>query len=439
MTAEATSALRTHRPLVDRVSAFLPPLFFGPAAAFLATALLASPLLASGFLVYFYQAQLLALTHMITLGWVSMAMIGVLYRYLPALVKRQLPAPRVALAQWATFVLGVIGLVVHFWMGLWSATAWAAGLVLVSAVLLCVNLWPLLWSAPRRGAAEVGVFASTGFLVAAAGLGTLLAVHKIHPVLGGGMLTNLGAHVHLAALGWVGITVCALSFRFLPAFLLPRVDATETARRLVVALAALVLTLAVALLARSAWAWPTALAVAAVFLGYAGLALRVIASHQLPLDWTAWHAVASALWCIVAVAAGTAVVAAGAESEIGAHLAAAYGIAGLLGWVSNLLIGVSYKLFPAFVMAARHERGRAPVPIPSLGVAPRLRPAIFALFNLGVALSVGALVAGSGPALVTGTVLLALAGAAYGGSTLRTVAFVLVDPPASTDPLAVLP
>ena len=438
-TSEATYSPRTHHPLSDRTSALLPPLYFAPAAAFFAAALVALPFLERDLLVYFYQARLLAVTHMITLGWLSMAMIGVLYRYVPALVKRALPAPRIALAQWATFLIGVVGLVVHFWLGLWPATAAAAAVLLVSSLLLCVNLWPLLWHAPRRGMTECGILCSTAFLIAAAALGTLLAVHKTYPFLGGGMLDNLAAHAHIAAVGWVGITVCALSFRFLPAFLLPAIDVNDNARRLVGVLAVLVAVLAAALLMRSPWAAPVGLALAAAILCYVVLVARVVASRQLPLDWTAWHAVASVSWCAGAAIAGGAIAAlVGVQSELGARLAAAYGIAGLLGWVSNLLIGVSYKLFPAFVLAARNDLGRPRAPIGLLGVPARLRPVVFAVFNLGLVATVAALLTAFEPALCAGSALLAVAGLLYGGSTLRTMAFVVVDPKPSADPFAVI-
>src|SRR5579885_610020 len=98
-----------------------------------------------------------------------------------------------------------------------------------------------------RGAAARGCGARRGLattaLVAAAILGTLLAADKQRGFLGGDVVTNLAAHAHLAALGWVGLTVCALSFRFLPAFLLPTAEVADAARRLVALLAAAVLAL----------------------------------------------------------------------------------------------------------------------------------------------------------------------------------------------------
>jgi hypothetical protein len=423
---------------VGRAAALLPPALFAVALLFFAASLATAPFLAGLLRDYFYQTRVLALTHGLTLGWISMAMVGVLYRYVPALTKRTLPFPAVALAQAALFATGTTALVASFWTGRWTPAAWAAAALALSALLLCANLWPLLLRAPRRGVAEIGVLAATAFLVAAATLGTLLAADKQANLLGGSLITNLGAHVHLAGVGWVGLTICALSFRFLPAFLLPAVQFPEGARRLVVALAAAVVVLVAALLARSPLAPWAAFAVAATLLAYLAVLGRVVASHRMPIDWTARHAMAGGLWLLATAAAGLALAVAGAESEMGARLAVVYGVAGLLGWMSNLLIGVSYKLFPGFVAGARVESGRRRVPVGELGVPEWIQPVVFAVYNAGVLATAAGLLAGAGPLVVAGTVTLAAGGLVYAAASLRTVAWAVVDPAAPATPLRVI-
>ncbi len=427
------------RKTTDRTAALLPPCFFAPAVAFFATALVLAPAVAPDLRTHFYQPHVLALVHMLTLGWISMVMMGVLYRYVPGLTKRPVPFPRLAVVQWASFVAGTTALIGAFWTGSWPTATAAAATLAASAVLLCANLWPMLRAARRLGVAELGVGLATTALVAAAILGTLLAADKPRGFLGGDVVTNLAAHAHLAALGWVGLTVCALSFRFLPAFLLPTAEVTDAARRLVALLAAAVVALVAALWWRSALTPVAALAVVAALAAYATLAARVVRTHRLPLDWTARHAIASIGWCLVAAAAGLALVVLGAQSEHGAHLAAAYGAAGLLGWLSNLVIGVSYKLFPGFVAGTRSERARRPVPLAVLGVPERVQPAVFVAFNLGTAALAGGLLGDLAP-LVLGGMLVAAAGAVlYAASTARTLAFTVLDPRRPPDPLAVLP
>jgi hypothetical protein len=435
----AAAAPRSYAIPRDRIAALLPPAFFACAVAFLAPALVLLPFVVGALGEHFYQAHVLAVTHMVALGWISMVMMGVLYRYVPGLTKRPLPHPGVALAQWVTFVVGVLGLVFHFWLGRWTETAWSAGLILVSAVLLCVNLWPMLRAAPGRGVAEVGILAASTFLVAAATLGVLLALNKEHQLLGGGPFTNLGAHVHLAALGWVGVTISALSFRFLPAFLLPTLDLTGAARRQVMVLAGWVVLLVASLLAPSALVVLAALGAAGALAAYLVLLVRLVRSHRMPIDWTARHALASAAWLGVTMLCGLSLLATGVDAPAGVRLGAAYGVAGLLGWMSNLVIGISYKLFPGFVSAARSERRRAAVPIASLAAPPGAQPPVFALFNAGVALTAGGLATGLGALALGGSVVAAAGGLLYAVLAARTLAFTVTDPRRPPTSLPVVP
>jgi hypothetical protein len=423
----------------DPTAALLPPCFFALAVASFALALVAAPFLLGEVAAFFYQPHVLALTHVLTLGWVSMTIQGVLYRYVPGLTKRPIPHPRLAVVQGVGFALGAAGLVAGFWIHRWGPVTCSAGLLVASAVLLCTNLWPMLLASPQRGVAEIGLLISTAFLVVAAALGMALAVDKSWPVLHGNVLTNLAAHAHLAALGWVGTTIVALSFRFLPAFLLPTIDVAPIAKRLVVALAVAVVMLAALLLLRHDVAWAAGAALATLVLVYVALALRVVASRRMPMDWTAWHAVASAGWVAVAALTGVVLAVVGGDDALGARLAAAYGVAGIVGWMSNLIVGISYKLFPGFVAAARAQRRRPPVPMAVLAVPAAIQPIAFAAFNAGVIALVLGLLAEHSLTVQLGGTLLAGAGVVYAIGVGRTLLFTLRDPRGERHPLSVLP
>jgi hypothetical protein len=423
----------------DPTAALLPPCFFAVAVVWFGAALLVAPFFLTELAAFFYQPHLLALTHALTLGWVSTTIQGVLYRYVPGLTKRPIPYPRLAVVQWATFVLGAVGLVAALWSHRWVPATGAAALLALSSAFLAANMWPMLLGSDQRGVAEVGLVLSTAFLVVAALLGTLLAADKTWPLLGGSVLTNLSAHAHVAAVGWVGTTIVALSFRFLPAFLMPTTDLTAIARRLVVTLAVAVVILAALLLGRSGIAWASAGALAALLVVYAGLVLRLVARRRMPMDWTAWHAVASAAWGGFAAVAGAVLAVHGAGDAIGAGLAAAYGVAGIVGWMSNLIVGVSYKLFPGFIAATRAHRGRAAVPMAQLGPPGSIPPYVFVLLNAAVVAVVVGLLVENDPALRAGGVLLAVAGPLYASAAGRTLLFALRDPRRAPPPLSVLP
>ena len=88
----------------------------------------------------------------------------------------------------------------------------------------------------------------------------------------------------------------------------------------------------------------------------------------MPLDFTARHAVAGIAWLVLAIGCGVSLAVIGPQGVAGNRIAAAYGTMGLLGWVSNFIIGMSYQLFPGFVVHARTSAGWRAVTIAELSL-----------------------------------------------------------------------
>jgi len=64
------------------------------------------------------------------------------------------------------------------------------------------------------------MFAAICFLLFAASLGLLMGIEEARGFIFGNLVTTLGGHVTFAAIGWV--TLAATSYRFIPAFILPK-------------------------------------------------------------------------------------------------------------------------------------------------------------------------------------------------------------------------
>src|SRR6267142_5431210 len=194
--------------------------FFVVAVAFFALGVVAMPFVIADVVAFFYQMMPLALVHTLTLGWITAAMMGVMYRYVPALTRHPVPYPRLAYVQFGLYVIGVSGMIAHFAIGIWSAV-WLAAIVVVASVLMfAAEMIPCLWARLVSGVAETGMFLGVCFLVLAAAIGLILGLDRTYNFLGGSVLTNLAGHVDFAAFGWVTLTICAVSYRMLPAFLL---------------------------------------------------------------------------------------------------------------------------------------------------------------------------------------------------------------------------
>jgi hypothetical protein len=414
--------------------------FFVVAVMFFAGGAAAVPFVMPSIADYFYQPGPLALTHTFTLGWITAAVIGVMYRYVPALTRHAVPYPRWALVQAVIYPIGVSGMIAHFVIGVWSGVWLAAIVVVLSILIFAANMFACLWPRAGSGVAETGMFLATCFLLLAGSLGFTLALDKSHEFLGGDVLTNLASHVHFAAVGWVTLTICAVSYRILPAFLLPTAKLPAGAMWQIYAIAIAVLGLGFSLLFGLGGVTFWALLIAAALLAYVATIGRLVSTRRMPIDWTTRHALAGLIWLATAAVLGVALSITGGQSEMGSRLAAAYGFAGVLGFISNFIIGMSYKLFPGFVARARSGMGWSAVTNAELS-EPRPRAFVFVMFNAGILCAVAGLLGGWLPAAITGAVAIALGGLVYSATTLWTLSYAYrrTIPRAARTELRILP
>ncbi len=436
-----TDAVPQRGPAADRVRiARLPIHFFAVAVSFFGLGVAAAPWVVGDLIDYFYQPLVLALTHTITLGWITAAMMGVMYRYVPALTKRPLRFPRLALLQLWLFVVGVMAMVAHFVIGYWIATWLATAVVVLSVALFALNILLCLAPASGRRVAETGMLLSILYLVVAAVLGLLLALDKTFGFLHGSVITNLAAHAHLAALGWVSLTICAVSYRMVPAFLLPEVELPRAAIWQLYGLAAAVAGLGIALLGGLGGAAIWSMAILLALLAYVAVLGSLVRNRRMPIDWTMRHALAGVVSLVLAAGLGLSLILIDAGSAVGNRVAGTYGVVGLLGWVTNFIIGMSYKLFPGFIAGLRVTAGWPRLSITELSL-PRYRPFVFFSLNVGVLLLAIGLIAAQVTLARFGTIIIAMGGLLYVSVMAWSLSYAYRPsvPRTASDPLRILP
>src|SRR5512145_704409 len=211
------------RPLPSRgPAAALPLTYLVAAAAAFVLAALAVPWLATELAGHYYHPRLLALTHTVTLGWITVAIMGASYQLIPIVLERPVWSERLARWQLVLFVAGVVGMVGHFAIGRWAGLVWGAGLVGLGIALHLINV-TLTVRGLRRWTftARLVVLALVGLTLTAL-FGLALSVDKLWKFLPGALFANLHAHIHLALLGWIGPMVIGVAARVFPMFLLVR-------------------------------------------------------------------------------------------------------------------------------------------------------------------------------------------------------------------------
>ncbi len=388
----------------------------------------------------FYGPLQLAVVHLFTLGWITPTIMGVIYRYVPALRGTPLPFPRLARAQFVLYVIGMLGMVAHFalaeWVGLW----WSALVVLASIALFAANLLPCMVAGLGRGVAETGMSLAIGFLLAAGILGVLLGINETRPVLSGDPFRNIAAHAHLAAVGWVTLTICAASYRFLPAFILPELKVPTWVVYQLYALALGVIGLSITLLTNIEGTFFWFAIIVVTLVSYFINLARLIAARRMPLGWAGTHAIAATVCLICAIVLGFDLLLNGAGNASSGFIVA-YGVLGLFGWMGNYIVGMSYQLFPGFVVKARNQLQWPLTSIAELSVT-KYRWFVFVAFNLGIALLAGSCILKLPRVAELGSAIFAFGALMYVGTTLWTLSFAYrrtVPSSALSNPLRIIP
>ena len=126
----------------------LPVLYFGVAHVALALAFGAVALDPRGVSGFFYHSRMVAIVHLITLGWITTSILGSLYIVGPIALRVSLPANRSDYVAFALVVVGIVGMVAHFWLEEYAGMAWSA--LTVSSGVLIVGLTSVAACGVRR-------------------------------------------------------------------------------------------------------------------------------------------------------------------------------------------------------------------------------------------------------------------------------------------------
>ena len=358
---------------------------------------------------FFYQPRVVAIVHTFTLGWISLAMTGVLFQYVPALTKEPILWPRLAPLQIALFASGTAGLVAHFWIRRLVGMVWSAGFLFAAVVLLALHLGRPLWRSRTRDATTAGLAVAVLCLLGTATLGLLFAANTVTPFLGGSVFGNLAVHAHLGLLGWITLTMCVVSYRMSTAFLLPTDFQTSAIRWQVGTLIVLIPLLVLSLFLRSRVAIVLTVLLAASLTNYAWIILRFLRTRRMPIDWSTRHVLTAFVHLAAAGVAGLALLTViDPGTPAGSRLTVAYGTLLLFGWVSNYIVGFGSRMMSGLMGSGGQVL-----------LGNHLHLAVYTLLNAGIVGTAGAVLAGNAGALRVAACLPLAAGTVFATALVR--------------------
>ena len=403
----------------------LPLAYFGGAHLALGLAfaiLLVKPGLAGA---HHYHPRLIAVVHLVTLGWISGSILGALYIVAPLGLGLPFRARRADAIACLGFWLGTAGMVIGFWIGRFAMVGIASLSVLGTLTFVGARLLSNLPAARLPWGVSLHLALAFVNIILAGAAGGLMAVNRFAGQLPGSPLALAYAHGHLAVLGWATMMIFGVGYRLIPMFLPAAMPAGPWLGLSAVLLEMGTLGLATSIVA--GWSpGPSALLVLGACAAFFWWIRRTLRNRRpRPIepprpDWSTWHTRLAVAYLGVASALGCWL----AFGEPSSAVTWAYGSTGILGFVAQMVSGIQGRLLPLFAWYRALERRHGDLPRQSVHrlIAPRLALSVFLAWLVGLpALTVGLMSEHSG-SIATGSAALLCAtviSAAHGAVNVR--------------------
>lgn len=177
---------------------------------------------------HYFHPQILAITHMAALGWGTMIILGASYQLIPVVLETDLYSERLAWLSFALFVPGLIALVYSFWVfvpGIHMQCG--AILLLLAVVLFTVNVYLTAKKKKQETIQEDFIFSACICLCLTVALGTALVFNFTLPLFPQDHLHFLKLHAHLGLIGWFLLMLIGVSSKLVPMFLVSSYQSTK--------------------------------------------------------------------------------------------------------------------------------------------------------------------------------------------------------------------
>lgn len=308
--------------------------------------------------------HVLALVHLATLGWLTMTIMGATLQLTPVIIVAPLRATRFLSWQYPVYTSGVLLLLSGFWwMRLWLLAV--GGIVIVLAVVhYVVVLGITLAHATTRPLTLRFLVASLAYLCLVVSLGLTAAFNMQFGFLGADTNKLLVIHLTLGVLGWLSSLLIGVSYTLVRLFALAHGHSDRLGKVIFVLLQVSIAALALGFL----FSWFVLLLLGGVLLIAASWLFaydfwRMFRSrHRKLLDVTQYHSMAAVVYFCLVVPFGVAAVVFGWHQPT---VFAALGLAALVGWLGQSIIGYLYKIIPFLIWHSRYgpRVGREKVPL----------------------------------------------------------------------------
>jgi hypothetical protein len=170
--------------------------------------------------VHFYNPKILAITHIITLGWITMFIMGSLYQLIPVIFESGLYSNRLAVFNFWFLVAGLSGFITSFWIsGFMILMPVFSTSVFLSVILFCINIALSYKKAEKKNISVKFIITAVFWLFITVLIGLLLAFNYRFGWIDNSNFRFLKIHALFGLTGWFLQLVMGVAITLIPMFL----------------------------------------------------------------------------------------------------------------------------------------------------------------------------------------------------------------------------
>lgn len=350
------------------VKLVIPHFILGGVAWVLVTMLIT--LTPDSFTQHYFNPQLLAITHLLVLGCLTMVIFGALYQLIPVVLEVKLYSEKMAFISLSTLVVGTALLVLSFWnFWLGKLLLLAAILLLSSVIVFGINVLLSIKKSQKETIEKQFIQNSVLWLIFTVFAGGTLAINLTQMFLTPPHIELLKLHANAGMVGWFLQLIIGVSSKLLPMFMVSHnVNKRKLKKAFVLINSGLVFSLMSIYLQ---WHYVTVLMVFIIVIGVAFFLSYLIEAYNkrikkhldIGMQQSAISIVmlAVSLVLIVVLLVFTEVF-----LTITLPMSIAFGSTLLIGFVTSLVMGQTYKTLPFIVWlhVYRNKMQKSEIPLP---------------------------------------------------------------------------
>lgn len=178
-----------------------------------------------------FQPKVLSITHIATLGWITMVIFGAMFQLVPVVLEVKLFSELLAEVQFWLYLVGVI-LITYKFYNFDSNLSFTLPAILLNLVMyiFTFNIVASLTSIKNWNLIASFFVSALFWLVITAIAGLLLARNLDHPYIKIDHLQYLKLHANVAFIGWVAMVIMGVSLKLIPMFTLSHNFTTQFAK-----------------------------------------------------------------------------------------------------------------------------------------------------------------------------------------------------------------